>query len=179
MDDERDEIPFEDAESWGGDDCLIDLFVVDDEIIGVIPIERLGITDPLKRSPWYDGQDVSLEGVLAAIEKGELEVKPYPGFSWSGDSEWDSRRHEARIAYLVKNPALDAISIEFNDLEMASMEVYDGWHRIAAAMVRGDVEIKVAVGGCFRHAVSRIGAICREYQRIGRPEAEMIFARGG
>lgn len=174
MPSEFDVIPFEDAALWGGDEFLIDLDVVDDCIVGVIPIERVTRRDPFKASPWFDGQSVTVADVQAAVAEGRLEATAYPGFQWSRESEWNDRRHAERIAYLVANKAHDPISIEFVNPE-GKMEVNDGWHRLAAALLRGEKEISVAVGGYFRHSVARLGAICRAYQRIGEPE--VAFSR--
>jgi hypothetical protein len=178
MPDDRDIVPQEDADLWGGDDQLLELDIVNDELVGVIPIERLAFTSPFEASPWFDGQGVTLEGVQRHIEAQTLETTPYPGFSYSGTSEWSTARHEARIAYLVQNPNPAPIEVEFIDPEQPNLEMQDGWHRLAAALVRGDAEIAVHVGGYFRHAVARLGMICRQYQEIGPPEQEILQAMG-
>jgi hypothetical protein len=178
MSDDRDIIPQEDADLWGGDTHLLEMNIVDDNLIAVVPIERLALTNPFDAAPWFDGQGVTLEGVRGHIEAQTLEATPYPGFSYSGTSEWTTARHEARIAYLVENPSLTPIEVEFIDPEQAILEMQDGWHRLAAALVRGDAEIPVHVGGYFRHAVARFGAICRQYQEIGPPEEEILQSMG-
>lgn len=178
MEEQRDIISLLDAEKWGGDAQLIDLLIVDDEIVGTVPIVRLEMNNPLVNSPWFDGPDVSQQGVEQAIREGRFEALPYPGFSFSGNSSWNNRRHEERIAYLTVNPDHRPISIEFIDREQESLEIYDGWHRLAAAHMRGDVEINIAVGGWFRHSVSRLGAICRQYCKLGTPEAAEAFWLG-
>jgi hypothetical protein len=178
MIDGKDIISEMDASQWGGDAHLIDLLIVDDEIVGVVPIERLGVVNPLKNSPWFDGPGVTREGVQAAIDEGRLEATPYPGFSYSGKSEWDRVRHEERIAFLTVNKADRPISIEFVDVSQDSLQIDDGWHRLAAALMRDETEINVAVGGYFRHSVSRLGAICRAYCVLGSPEAAENYWQG-
>lgn len=178
MSDDRDIIPQEDADLWGGDDQLLELNIVDDNIIGIVPIERLGFTSPFDAAPWFDGQGVTLEGVRGHIDAQTLEPTAYPGFSYSGTSEWTTARHEARIAYLVQNPSTSPIEVEFIDPEQAILEMQDGWHRLAAALVRGDADISIHVGGYFRHAVACLGAICRQYQEIRPPEQEMLQSMG-
>lgn len=171
-DDDLDSIPLEDAAIWGGDEALIDLYVVDDEIVGQLPLSRLSVFDPFNKSPWYDGQGFTRELVLKALEENKLHAEPYPGYSWSQESEWTTERHAERVAWLVVHRNTDPIDIEFTDLHSGSMEIHDGWHRLAAAMIRGDTDINIAVGGIFRHAVARLGAICREYQRIADEPTE-------
>jgi hypothetical protein len=174
MSEDRDIIAQEDADLWGGDDQLFELHVIDDEIVGIVPIERLAFTSPFEAAPWFDGQGVTLEGVQRHIVGQTLEATPYPGFSYYVTSEWNTERHEARIAYLVQNPSSSPIEVEFIDAEQAILEMQDGWHRLAAALVRGDENISINVGGYFRHAVARLGAICRQYQEIEPPEQEML-----
>lgn len=178
MTDARDIISEIDAERWGGDGQLIDLHIVDDEIIGIVPIERLAVMNPLSNSPWFDGPDVTRAGVQAAIDAGQFETSPYPGFSYSQESEWDSSRHERRIAYLTVFKSEHPISIEFVDSYLDHLEIQDGWHRLAACIMRGDVEIPVAVGGYFRFSVSRLGAICRAYCVLGSPDAAETYWQG-
>jgi hypothetical protein len=164
---ELDCVPFEDAQPWGGNDSLVDLYVLDDRIVGIIPFVRLAVPDPFERPPWFDGRAVTREMVRQALENGRLCEVPYPGFDWSSRTEWTNERHAERIAHLYVNRTPEPITVEFTDPHMACMEVIDGWHRIAAATMREDREIAIEVGGFFRHSVVRLGAICREYQRIG------------
>lgn len=178
MTDERDIISELDAEPWGGDNRLIDLLVVDNEIVGEVPIERLRVRNPLENSPWFDGDAVTREGVQAAIDAGRFETSPYPGYSFSGESEWDTTRHEERIAYLTVYKSERPISLEFTDPYQSSMEIDDGWHRLAAAIMRDEQKINVAVGGYFRHSVRRLGAICRAYCILGTSDAAESYWEG-
>jgi hypothetical protein len=167
-----------DAEKWGGDEKLIDLVIVNDEIVGIIPIERLGQRNPLINSPWFDGPEVTRKGVEQAIAEGRLEASPYPEYSYFKESDWDSKRHEERIAYLTVNKDSNPISVEFICRDEANLEVQGGWHRIAAAIMREDKDINVAVGGWFRHSVSRLGAICRTYCKLGSQQESENFWNG-
>jgi hypothetical protein len=178
MTDARDIISEEDAAPWGGDSQLIDLEVVDSEIVGVVPIERLGVRNPLDNPPWFDGDKVTRAGVQAAIDVGRFEASPYPGYTFSGQSEWNTARHEERIAYLTIFKSDRPISLEFTDASQDCMEIDDGWHRLAAAIMRDEQDIQVAVGGYFRHSVSRLGAICREYCVLGPMADAEVYWQG-
>lgn len=178
MADERDIISELDAKRWGGDSKLIELQIVNDEIVGVIPIERLGVMNPLNDPPWFDGAGVTRVGVQAAIDAGQFETLPYPGYSYSKESEWDSARHERRIAYLTVFRSEHPISVEFVDSYQDSLEIQDGWHRLAASIMREEREIPVAVGGYFRFSVSRLGAICRAYCVLGSEDTAEAYWQG-
>lgn len=112
-----DDIEEETRERWRERGGIIRIGLDDqDRLVGFIPIDRLlEITDPVADPPWYDGPDVSREGVMSAIAEGRLHDRPY-----SSDllavcrSEWNSRRHEERIAWLVLNPPVDPIEIEID-----------------------------------------------------------------
>lgn len=168
---EKEAIPVTAAERWGGDAGLSDLHVVGDDIVGLVALQRLGFSSPLESPPWFDGQEVSFDGVRKCVEAHNLEPQPYPGYGHSKASDWDSERHERRIAYLVIHPANDPICVEFVDPDGARLELNDGWHRLAAAMSRGDEAIPVAIGGYFSNSVWRLGAICRDYCELEETSA--------
>lgn len=51
--------------------------------------------------------------------------------------------HMGRVAYLVDNRDDTPIVLEICD----GVQMFDGWHRYAAATIRGDATIRVSFGG--------------------------------
>lgn len=56
---------------------------------------------------------------------------------------WDSKR----IAYFVRNPWSDPIAVDIFDPETADYNLRDGFHRLGAAIFRGDPHILSELGG--------------------------------
>lgn len=166
--DTREVIDAEAAQAWGGASALIDFPVINDAIVGRVPLDRLGRHfNALEQSPWHDGQGVTREGVLKALDEGRLETVPYSlGCTWEEREDWSPRRHEERIAYLVVNPSDQPISIEFNYPDDEEMTVDDGHHRLAAAIIRNDEYVLIQLGGYFSNCVRALGVIVGEYQRL-------------
>lgn len=131
-----------------------------DRLVGFIPIDRLlEITDPISEPPWHDGPDVSREGVLSAISDGRFEQRPYSCDLLSVcRREWNSRRHEERIAWLVLNPPADPIEIEID--QYCGVGIDDGMHRLFAAVVREDRAAFIQLGGYVDYASETIGVVC-------------------
>lgn len=166
--DDRDVIDSDAAIRWGGDAALVEMHFTDDRIGGPVPIERLTrLFDPFAEPPWYDGQDVTREGVTRALKSGRRETTPYSAERFGKD--WDAERHEARIAWLVENKASDPIHIEFSEPTYSAVSIEDGHHRLAAAIYRGDTEIMIELGGFFAYCVETLGVICRQFQRLDEP----------
>lgn len=162
---EQDVVDFEDAETWGGDNELVEIGFEDNRIWGRIPLTRItSVFDPFEFPPWSDGQGVSKAGVEAALKEGRFERLPYSAYSLGPD--WTDRQHEERIAWLVLNPATDPIEIEFSHPEDEAFSIDDGNHRLAAAIFRGDVDIPVQLGGYFCNSVKALGVICRSLQVV-------------
>lgn len=116
-----------------------------DEPLFLIPVDRLvDHGTPFEYDIW--GRDVvTRDKVKACIESGHMEPNFVPmGVRQFVNPDWDSRR----IAFLVENPDESPISIEVVNQE-GRFEIDDGWHRLAAAVYRGDAEIAVALGGCI------------------------------
>ncbi len=131
-----------------------------DRLVGFIPIDRLlEITDPIADPPWYDGPDVSREGVMSAIAEGRLHDRPY-----SSDllavcrNEWNSQRHEERIAWLVLNPPVDPIEVEID--QYCGVGIDDGMHRLYASVVRNQSSVLIQIGGFIDYAPEAIGVFC-------------------
>ncbi len=110
--------------------------------------------------------DVKLTRILDALKNKDFESENYPGYFYSSSSDWDTKRHERRIAFLIANPDPKPIAVEFTSPNDPTLTLEDGWHRYAAALIRGDTEISVNVGGFFSFSVQRLGAFCEEYQSI-------------
>lgn len=105
-----------------------------------IPVCRLiDIWNPLDPSagPWEIS--VSRDDVALALSANRL--VPTPG----------GKDHAGRIAYLVRNPAQDAIAIDVGIPSLGysgpAWGIVDGNHRLAAAAFRGDAEILADVDG--------------------------------
>lgn len=131
-----------------------------DRLVGFIPIDRLlEITDPIAEPPWHDGPDVSRDGVLSAISEGRLEKRPYSSDLLSVcRREWNSRRHEERIAWLVLNPSAYPIEVEID--QYGGVGIDDGMHRLFAAVVRGERAAFIQLGGYIDYAPETIGVVC-------------------
>jgi hypothetical protein len=77
-----------------------------------------------------------------------LEANPYDGEgTYRPDSERLHYDHAARIAFLVKNPTDDPITVGVNDILGGSIVIYDGCHRIAAAVFDQRPDIMVSYDG--------------------------------
>lgn len=65
------------------------------------------------------------------------------------------KRHIQKIAFFVKNNSEDPITLDVGVPELGSYTSYiveDGNHRFAAAILRGDIEIKAKIMGSVEHA---------------------------
>lgn len=163
--DEMDVATYEAAAIWGGDDALYDIDYADNRMTGFVPTVRLSKDfDPFVDPPWHDGQGVSREGVASAIRDGRLGTKPYSVSVFAPD--WTKEMHEERIAWLVVNPTLDPLEIEFSAADYLEMSIDDGNHRLAAAIYRGDELVPIQIGGFCIHCVEGLGVICRKFQRV-------------
>lgn len=163
-----DRIPSKHAERWGGNNKLIELKEQDGDLVGTIPLMRLIDLNPFDFLPWPDGQYITKEGVTSAIWEGRLEPTPYSEDMYSPERDlWTSRRHEERIAYLIKNNISDPITLEFSHPDDPDvLDCDDGNHRLAAAFYCMDEMIEARIGGHISHAVFKLGAICRASQRL-------------
>lgn len=165
---ERSEINAEDADNWGGDDALVEIPFLGDRICGPIPLSRItSIHNPYVVSPWDNGQNVTIEGVETALREGRLEPLSYSNNQ--PRSNWTTRKHEERIAWLVTNGWNEPIEIEFRYADMESFRIWDGNHRLAAAIYRQDTMISVQLGGFFDNSIKGLGVICRDLQTLSQP----------
>ena len=99
----------------------------------------LGLWNPLDPDcgPWETA--VSREDVVGALAENRLVHTP------------GGKDHAGRIAYLVRNPALDPIAVDVGIPSLGypgpAWGVLDGNHRLAAAAFRGDDTIEAEVDG--------------------------------
>jgi hypothetical protein len=102
-------------------------------------------TDPFREDVWGRGR-IRRADVRRALESGDLAA----GYEEMDRRDglppgWDARR----VAFFVRNPDRTPVSIEVISDE-GNFVVEDGYHRLAAAIYRGDGEIAVALGGYVR-----------------------------
>ncbi|MFG1846869.1 hypothetical protein [Micromonospora carbonacea] len=117
-----------------------------DAFLGLIPY------DPYLNPPWQGCRPLRLADVTACDQ-------PNPGRrDWASGSE-SAATHTARVAWLTRhwpNDGTDPIEVEvFN-----GVTVNDGWHRIAAAIARGDRTLHVEVSGLLSEATECGFPIC-------------------
>ncbi len=115
-----------------------------------IPTHRLARhCNPFGKSPW--GVRVTRADVRRALAERRLVAGP------------DTDDHAGRIAYLVENPAQDAIEIDVGVPVLGYIPnwlVQDGSHRLAAAIFSGKVEIVADVQGQLDRAKRMFGIDC-------------------
>lgn len=114
-----------------------------DEYVFTVPVEALAaIYDPFESSPWFDIDSISPDAVAEAIERQDFDAGHHePNIMKPPSSDY----HVRRIAYLVAHPDPEPIVVVPN--QEGSFELDDGFHRLAAAIYRGDPTIRVAFGG--------------------------------
>lgn len=116
-----------------------------------LPVKRLQkLCDPYETNPWGK-QRITRAKVRAAIEAKSLESEP---MSNRAHRRRTYRYHIERIAWLVVNGWEDAIEVDIGVPALgchAELEgfcvIWDGNHRLAAAIYRGDLEIMAGVSG--------------------------------
>lgn len=115
-------------------------------------LKVLAICNPLRRSPW-DGVSVTKKMVLKCLDNRRLHSMPVA-------HEASAEMHAQRIAFLVEHGWTDPIEIDVGVPSMGchvDWPVLDGNHRLAAASLRGDLEILAMVGGDLDYALARFG----------------------
>lgn len=95
--------------------------------------------DPYRHPPWCDVSPLSVREVRDCVE-------PNPG-----RREWGVPQpralHVARVAHLVRTWRNDGSDPPEVELYRGTVTVLDGWHRLAAAVARGDREVTVNLSG--------------------------------
>lgn len=157
----KDEIADEVIARWAGRGGIIRFEPCDgNDLVGHVPIDRLlEITNPVSDPPWHDGSDVAIAGVMEAIREQRYEKRPYSSDLLSiCRREWNSRRHEERIAWLVLHPPSEPIEVEID--QHAGVGIDDGMHRLYAAVVRNEGTLAIRIGGFLDYAPEAIGVLC-------------------
>lgn len=114
----------------------IEIFENSEEYIFNVSVEKLqNIIDPFISSPWGDGR-IKKQNVENDIKNNNLESNYFNNENYY--PEW----HTRRIAYLVVNLDKTPITILINKNNFDDYDV-DGYHRLAAAIYRGDKNINV------------------------------------
>jgi hypothetical protein len=120
-----------------------------------LPLSKLEPWSPFENVVWGTDLEEPLtqEEVKEAIASEDFKVDP----DWSPDLDdrhHGRRAHVARVAYLVVHGWDDPIDFEADPHGWC---IYDGNHRLAAAIFRGDTEIEVNVGGFLNYAADLLG----------------------
>jgi hypothetical protein len=114
-----------------------------DEHVYTVPVADLRMLyDPFETSPWLGIEAIDPDDVATAIEHEDFSADPCQS------NEQSMAFHVSRIAYLVVHP--DSNPIDVVPTNVGSFTLEDGFHRLAAAIYRGDQTIKVAFGGTRR-----------------------------
>ena len=127
-----------------------------DEYIFNVSVSALSnIYDPFDRSPWDGVDKIDPDEVVAgAVEKSCRSIA-HDDAMQNPLAPPKQAYHVKRIAYLVAHPDPEPIVIVPN--VRGSFQLEDGWHRLAAAIYRGDAKIKVAFGGTRRQLKMWLG----------------------
>jgi hypothetical protein len=108
------------------------------------------VWNPLENPPWswhhcpewklvpFTPQDIKTALLDPELETLGAESNEIWGDRRKPNHQYCSRRrHLLRIAYLVKHNDENPIGME----DVTKLKIYDGWHRLAAAIYRGDETI--------------------------------------
>lgn len=127
-----------------------------------LPVANLRINfDPLAAPPWGCAA-ITKQEVLLAAKGGGLSTQ-HP--KTIARADWSRKQHISRIAYLVLHGWTAPIDI---DVGVPSLGCYVAWpildgnHRLAAAIVRGDLTIEASVSGAMDLAQQLFGVDCCE-----------------
>lgn len=121
-----------------------------------LPLDRVvSKFDPYRESPWAHSA-VSRNEISKAIADGRFQPEP---------TKHTRKRNIERIAWLAINGWNDAIEIDVGVPECCGWlreELWDGWHRLAAAIYRQDETILASVCGSLEYAKELFGVDCTE-----------------
>jgi hypothetical protein len=119
-----------------------------------VSIEELrACVDPLNGKMWKC-DPIEVAEIRAALESGNVEERPWSEVKSSLEPSLHRAFHVARIALLASKPAeADDTHKVMIGIAPDRIWIYDGNHRIAAAIVRGDVAMKVWIAPYDESAV--------------------------
>lgn len=110
-------------------------------------LEEFPQCNPFESDVWGRGR-IRRERVQQCIRDGDVEGKPCP---LGKADRWSRPNHERRVAWLVLNGWTDAVEVDVGcpNLPGGSVDhpTWDGNHRIAAALFRGDLYIEASCSG--------------------------------
>lgn len=131
----------------------------------LIPVAKIldQIDDPFGR--WDVFKPVSQEKVMEAVLDGSYALAGDSYSHGTGSGAQSVMWHARRIAWLMKNGWDAPIDI---DVGIPSMGYYpyilvDGHHRLCAAIITGETEIKAQVSGAIDYAFELFGVDCALY----------------
>ena len=139
-----------------------------------MPLTSLEEFDPIDGFRPWDLRGASLEDsdVVTALRAGRLKAEPYVK-----GAPWSAQDHAERIAWLIRNDRGDPITLSRDSVGAAQVE--DGYHRLAAARLRGDRDIPIR----YRQSQAAFRAAPREIAPNGMtirpPEPFRNSMRGG
>ena len=139
-----------------------------------MPLTSLEEFDPIDGFRPWDLRGASLEDsdVVTALRAGRLKAEPYVE-----GAPWSAQDHAERIAWLIRNDRGDPITLSRDSVGAAQVE--DGYHRLAAARLRGDRDIPIR----YRQSQAAFRAAPREIAPNGMtirpPEPFRNSLRGG
>ncbi len=144
----------DEALNWVDRGGLVDLRDDGECVVGTIPLDRLQEFVPFLIAPWSEAEGLAMRDVQVAIDGMKFCECSYQ----ASEADWTLEMHAQRIAWLVKNPSMDPIEVEFPYPDEPWMELRDGWHRLAAAQFSGASAIAVSISGFIDHAAIALGA---------------------
>ena len=125
----------------------------DDSPFWMVPTRSLARrVNPLVNPPWHGCADCSRRAITAHIANGTAERRPW---DWGDDPaqvdpDIDDSFHASRVAFLVlhpdPHPVLVDVGVPALGFQPAHL-VFDGLHRLAAAIYRGDPWLAVDFSG--------------------------------
>jgi hypothetical protein len=106
---------------------------------------------PLDRNGIWGDFAVTTKMVKEMLENNKFNETPYFGNT--------AGQHAKRIAYFIKNGWKDSITLMVGIPEMRDCLPYigDGYHRLAAAILRNDEYIDVGIDGSLKYAEDLFG----------------------
>lgn len=122
-----------------------------------MPISELRqVVDPLDGSHWKV-RPISPDEILEAIDAGAFVDISWQEVSATIPKELHDIFHVRRIAHLVKNAPTESQEHKVM-LCMVNDEawLYDGYHRLAAAIVRGDTELTLSINAAEELIAARL-----------------------
>ena len=140
-----------------------------------LPLKGLDPWTPFEYYPW----DLTLEQlrkvsadtwespltraeIQTAITECDLIRTPFPGGGWTRE------QHVQRVAYLVQHVDRTPILIDLGfEEDTEEWPIYDGHHRLAAAVFRGDTTIQVS----FQGSVELIAHFVSDIRLAGRSKS--------